>query len=331
MNVTSVGILDSIFSTMRYKYAVSPEEALGGYKLMLDAFLSENSRVPMSLMVEVWCHAEQLVGDRSFGLDVISYTNSTNLRGLDMLMATAPSIKNAVEVYSDFLSLLHLDFVSSTNYDMEGNLRIVFPEFSKDKSSKSSRVYAIALNSNLFELSSGKKINEIVERVEHNSNRYIENNYLDSVKIPVLFAKDNTAIVFKKNILDTPMPYANIRLFSQLERRAMCLLEKDNITLPYRSLVNQLSFIVRQSDSIARFSRALALNEKTVARSLEFYGKSFLALRDAARNQAALRMLGSGRFRVSEVADFTGYSTSATFIRAFQRWHGVSPTEYPFA
>jgi AraC-like DNA-binding protein len=72
----------------------------------------------------------------------------------------------------------------------------------------------------------------------------------------------------------------------------------------------------------------MQFSERTLKRRLASHGISFSDLAEDARREKAIALLRSRRIAIPDVAVRLGYSTASAFIRAFQRWTGVTPAAY---
>ncbi|APB00204.1 helix-turn-helix transcriptional regulator [Nocardia seriolae] len=72
----------------------------------------------------------------------------------------------------------------------------------------------------------------------------------------------------------------------------------------------------------------LNLSPRTFQRRLAEYGTSWRAELEAARHELALELLADPGIPVRTVALRLGYDDHRTLSRAFQRWTGLTPTEY---
>ncbi len=68
----------------------------------------------------------------------------------------------------------------------------------------------------------------------------------------------------------------------------------------------------------------LNVSARTLSRRLAAAGTSFGALLDRVRGEIARDMLAAGS-PIGEIADALGYATTASFDRAYRRWHGHAP------
>ncbi len=72
----------------------------------------------------------------------------------------------------------------------------------------------------------------------------------------------------------------------------------------------------------------LGLCSRTLQRRLQSEGISYRQVVDTARRARAETILATTTTPVAEIAASLGYEEPAHFTRAFQRWHGCSPSEW---
>jgi AraC-like DNA-binding protein len=75
-------------------------------------------------------------------------------------------------------------------------------------------------------------------------------------------------------------------------------------------------------------ARAVGLAKRTLFRRLKTEGISFQALLDQTRSSLACEYLESTSLGTAEIADRCGYGDEANFRKAFQRWNGVSASQW---
>jgi len=73
---------------------------------------------------------------------------------------------------------------------------------------------------------------------------------------------------------------------------------------------------------------AVGLAKRTLFRRLKSEGISFQALLDQTRSSLAREYLESTALGTAEIADRCGYGDEANFRKAFQRWHGISASQW---
>lgn len=90
-----------------------------------------------------------------------------------------------------------------------------------------------------------------------------------------------------------------------------------------------LQRIGERSFSLENLARHLGVHPKSLQRTLTQMGTSFQEIRDKVRRQKALEFLTEGKPALNEeIAEALGFSSAASFSRAFKRWTGVSPSDF---
>lgn len=72
----------------------------------------------------------------------------------------------------------------------------------------------------------------------------------------------------------------------------------------------------------------LCMSTRTLKRRLRERGTSFRRITTQSRMSHAAGLLSQEEQRTGQVAEITGYSSAANFVRAFRRWSGVTPDAY---
>ncbi|MCF6445895.1 AraC family transcriptional regulator [Nereida sp. MMG025] len=73
---------------------------------------------------------------------------------------------------------------------------------------------------------------------------------------------------------------------------------------------------------------ALHMTPRTLIRKLDADGTSFQAIKDGLRRDIAIRRLQVDDASIEAIAQDVGFSSAASFHKAFQRWTGATPTAY---
>ena len=72
-----------------------------------------------------------------------------------------------------------------------------------------------------------------------------------------------------------------------------------------------------------RWMKAASLQRKLAAE-----GATYRKLYDAVRQELAESYVTDGNFSLTEISYLLGFSSQASFSRAFKRWTGVTPQEF---
>ncbi len=80
--------------------------------------------------------------------------------------------------------------------------------------------------------------------------------------------------------------------------------------------------------SIDVVARHLFVSPRTLQRRLTEANTNYQTILDEARLDVALKLLGNTQMEPGEIAFYLGYEEVNSFLRAFNRWQGVTPTQW---
>lgn len=82
------------------------------------------------------------------------------------------------------------------------------------------------------------------------------------------------------------------------------------------------------SISMDKIAHEIAMSRQTLYRRLKEEGVTFAEIHDDLRKRMAIEYLEGQKVTVNETAYLLGFSEASSFVRAFKRWTGLSPTAY---
>lgn len=155
-------------------------------------------------------------------------------------------------------------------------------------------------------------------------------DYENFFGVPVAFSRPVTLLTFESTWLARPLRRSEPAL------RRFLAAAPANILIRYRhseGMAQKLRQLFAQTPpqdwpDQKEAARRFRMSEATLRRRLQSEGRSFSALKDAAAEQAAERLLAARGLTIAEVAAELGYSEPSAFYRAFRKWKGVSPAAY---
>jgi AraC-like DNA-binding protein len=149
-------------------------------------------------------------------------------------------------------------------------------------------------------------------------------------KCPVHFNAPEYAIVFASELLDVPLVTSDPCLFTLLENYARQLL----VQMPCAGGDVQQrvrSVLLRELDggnpTKEYVASSLRLSPRTLTRRLADAGTTFEEVLSSLRHELSARYLRDTELSISEIALALGFSGASSFVRAFRRWTGSSPSE----
>lgn len=136
------------------------------------------------------------------------------------------------------------------------------------------------------------------------------------------------ALLLPRSEADKPLTTFDPHLVRMLDEQCRQQLERrqqSGLTGQVRALLLGQLGLVAGIDDVAQ---ALALSPRSLRRKLDAEGTTFRQIHEAERRQLSAQLLASTQMTLDEMAIHLGYSDTASFTRAFRRWHGMSPGEY---
>lgn len=147
--------------------------------------------------------------------------------------------------------------------------------------------------------------------------------YLRFFGAPVRFDAGYAAFEFPASVFARALPDANPAKAAELEHNIVELGPEELVPRLRRALRVMLAFGDTSGDHLAD---RLSMHRRTLNRRLAAAGTSFQDVLDDVRFAVARQMLETSSLPLVEIADALGYSESSSFVRAFCRWSGSTPT-----
>jgi AraC-like DNA-binding protein len=146
---------------------------------------------------------------------------------------------------------------------------------------------------------------------------------------PMRFGKPSNQIRFPAAILDKALPMANaitvLQVTAQLERELAILGETEDLLARIRAtLINRNG----RYPGLKDVAQKLHMSPRTIRRKMASHGVSFRKILDDVLQREAITLLSNSSLSIEQIADRLGYSDSANFTRAFQRWTSTAPSAY---
>jgi len=147
---------------------------------------------------------------------------------------------------------------------------------------------------------------------------------------PVLFNRDEIAILLNKEHVEEPVITSNFNLLKVLITHATEKSAKINNTHGFQSIVKQsiINLVKPDFPTIEQVSAHLNVSSRTLQRKLQAEGTSYKSLTDELRKDFALSYIKRPDLSISEVAYLLSYTDPSAFNRSFKRWTGKTPGEF---
>lgn len=156
--------------------------------------------------------------------------------------------------------------------------------------------------------------------------------YPELFRVPVEFSAKRNALQIDP-VWDSPETQfepGNAYAFGIFTRHADEMLAKLQADTSIRAQIEAqiLPRLHEGSISMDKVARDLAMSRQTLYRRLKDEGITFAEIHDDLRQRMAVEYLKGQKVTVNETAYLLGFSEASSFVRAFKRWTGLSPTAY---
>ena len=156
--------------------------------------------------------------------------------------------------------------------------------------------------------------------------------YPELFRVPVQFNASRNALQIDPvwDSHDTEFEPGNAYAFGIFTRHADEMLAKLQADTSIRAQIEAqiLPKMHEGSISMDKVAHDIAMSRQTLYRRLKDEGITFAEIHDDLRQRMAMEYLEGKKVSVNETAYLLGFSEASSFVRAFKRWTGLSPTAY---
>jgi len=174
----------------------------------------------------------------------------------------------------------------------------------------------------------GKPFPSVLMRFPYPAPAYAE-TYRSRLHCPIEFDSPNMEWHFDASILREPCASASTITATICKEFCESMIEKAGGSSPLQRDLR--AFILGNTGrrtTAEDAAGAVGLAKRTLFRRLKSEGISFQALLDQTRASLAREYLESTALGTAEIGDRCGYGDEANFRKAFQRWHGMSASQW---
>jgi AraC-like DNA-binding protein len=142
----------------------------------------------------------------------------------------------------------------------------------------------------------------------------------------IAFGRASNGLSFSEATLARTPAAADAELNRALELHGSAVMQQcgdvDDTYERARAVVLEL---LPKGPTLAKTAKRLHVTPRTLQRRLEETGVTFAGLLGEVRRAQAERLLAHTDTALADIAEQVGYADSATFVRAFKSWTGVTP------
>lgn len=258
----------------------------------------------------------------------LEFGQRTNIQQLNVfgpLLASCNSIRQSLELFSQYQSLLHPLF--NLAFEVENNLLCL--RYSMPGHLPKNPIYAEAILGAVpfwGTRLTGIPLTPDTVWFRHQQPEYSE-KYTEHFQCDVQFEKAYDAIWVNASLLDAPILSAAPAFHSKIKAQATDQLYSMGT---FKSEVKRLIQAELPNDaSIEVIANALCSTERTLQRKLADENTQFKTLKQEVKQEVAIKLLEETQLSIDQIAFQVGYEQRNSFVAAFQRWTGISPAKWP--
>ncbi|SFA93256.1 Helix-turn-helix domain-containing protein [Amycolatopsis marina] len=152
--------------------------------------------------------------------------------------------------------------------------------------------------------------------------------YLEVFGIEPSFESGVVTLTFDVAYLDRALPQANQHTVAMCMAQCAEMVARRRARTGIAHEVRERLLRTGPQTGMDQLARELTMSPRTLRRRLTEAGTSYRTLVDEVRQTLAEELLATGALSVEEVAVRLGYAEASSFIYAFRRWKGMTPSAY---
>lgn len=283
-------------------------------------------RVTLDQIVRLYKIAAVETGDEMMGL----WSRPIRPRALQHLLTSlreSTSLSSALYRYSTFWNLLLDDHQFQLVDDTENKALCLVPK-TNDPVQRFGHMLILKLAHGIVSWLARKEVP--LAAIDFAFERpAFEEDYAVIFPATVRFSAPVTAIHFRTDTLGPVRIRSSHDLDRFLENAPQDWIftrsQEHTQSLRVRAYLSQSTWDEAHLNGVAS---ALNMTPRTLIRKLDADGTSFQAIKDGLRRDIAIRRLQVGDTSIEAIAQDVGFSSAASFHKAFQRWTGATPSSY---
>ena len=288
-----------------------------------------DTRYSVKKMQHLWQLAVEETGQEAFGILLMKDFPPATLQGLGFAWLASDTLWDAInrlERYAHFISTAaHFSLLKK-----KGEYHLVFspvPDYLGDMVPASLDA-ALALVVQMCRLSVAPDMVPLQVDLSHEPPRELE-IYNDFFRAPINFSAKRNVLVFDHEQIEKKLVFSNPKLARANDQMVVDYLDyfdRDNIAQKVRiQIIDHLPSGVPSQKKIAQ---SLNLSLRSMQRQLHREKTTFKSALEDIRKTLARQYLKDSPRSIGEIAYLLGFSEPSSFVRAFKRWNGKTPSQY---
>jgi len=326
---TTLGSWVLLVAQVIESYGLDSDSLLEENGIILNDIKENDSRCPTALMANVWQMLATKSHDPYVAIRMARYFKPTAYSALGLTMAASPTVHDALMRFSRYSSLIG-DAIQVSILEHDDNIKVLLnPHLATNGQSS---IYDISstlccLYSVLSEVSTGNlRVKEVHFKQSLPSSKPLEGFF----SCPVIFGSNYNQIVFNKHDVYTKQHVYHTELIDSLDSWIETHLHNIRQGKTSNKVTDMLVKHLNKGEfSQHNIARSLAMSTRKLQRKLNEEGTNYTELLNDYRKKLAIELIIKDALPLSEVSCLLGFNNQSNFTRAFKRWTGTTPNQYP--
>jgi AraC-like DNA-binding protein len=325
---TLVTVARIIARALEAEYHIGPIPVLASVGLDPGLLHDGELRLPVTGLSQLWLRCVEITGDEHFGVRIARYISPSDLYGIDLTLYASATLGDAVRRFAEFLKLLTTVTEGHLQHEEDGDWRLSYQLSGPRAPVDAARDFFFYSQIHMFERQSQLPARQFLRRLELVRSLPADPTSWQALGVPVMFAQPQGSLVFRADIWDRPMRGANPHLLAKIEQPILLSLARLGAALPLGALKARMADYLNESLSAEQFAEVLGVSADCLQRSLREQQVSFAQLLNQTRQAQTLQLLAMPDLTLDQISSRVGFRNTSSLIRAFRRWHGVTPLQY---
>ena len=292
-------------------------------------FTDPDARYPFKKMQHLWQLSVEQTGQEAFGILLMQDFPPAALQGLGFAWLASDTLLDAIarlQRYSHFISTA----ANFTFLKKNGKYHLVFspvPGYLSEMVPASLDA-GLALIVQMCRLSATPDLVPLQVDLSHDPPSDTK-MFDDFFRAPINFSARRNALIFDQKQIEKKLVYSNPELARANDQLVVDYLDrfnKENLAQKVRiQIIDHLPEGVPSQKEIAQ---SLNLSLRSMQRQLQREKTTFKSALDNVRKTLARNYLKKSSRSIGEIAYLLGFSEPSSFVRAFKRWNGKTPSQY---
>ena len=288
-----------------------------------------DTRYSVKKMQRLWQLAVEETGQEAFGILMMEDFPPAALQGLGFAWLASDTLQDAInrlERYAHFISTaVHLSFLKKN-----GKYHLVIgsaPDY-LGSLAPASQDAALALVVQMCRLSVAPDMVPLQVDLSHKPPRELK-IYNEFFKAPLNFSAKRDALVFDPEQIEKKLVFSNPKLARANDQMVVDYLDhfdRENIAQKVR--IQIIDHLPSGLPSQKKIAQSLNLSLRSMQRQLQKEKTTFKSALEDIQKTLARQYLKNSPRSIGEIAYLLGFSEPSSFVRAFKRWNGKTPSQY---